>query len=330
MLAGLASRRALVRLAFALALASPLASARPLTTQRSSSQGSSAQGSSSQASSSQATPPRALDVSHDARALQPGEVVTLHVATVAPLRTVDAEAFGRRLPLWPDDQTGTRWTGLIGIDVETAPGPHAVAVRATTATGANLTATHPLEVTAKAFAERRLRVDPRFSDPPASARPRIAREAARLEAIFGAVSRTGAPDVPLAPLVPQPPSSPFGSRSFFNRQPRGRHNGVDFPSPSGTPIHAPGRGRVVLVDDLYFTGNTVVIDHGFGLYTLVAHLDRATAIEGREVARGDVLGVVGATGRATGPHLHWSVRLRGARVDPLALLSPSALPASPK
>ena len=200
-------------------------------------------------------------------------------------------------------------------------------MRVTTADGRTESVMHPLTVEPKAFAERHLRVDPRFSDPPPSVRPRIAREAARLEAIFSAIGRSDAPDVPLAAPVPQPSSSPFGSRSFFNKLPRGRHNGVDFPSPAGADIHAPGSGRVVLVDDLYFTGNTVVIDHGLGLYTLFAHLERTIAKEGLDVQRGDVVGLVGATGRATGPHLHWSVRLQGARVDPLSLLSlPSRVP----
>jgi len=260
-----------------------------------------------------------LDVAHAARALQPGEVVVLLVTSPAPLRALDARAFNRPIPLWPD-ASRTGWRGLVGLDVELAAGPYSVTLAATAADGRTATATHALDVGAKTFAERHLRVDPRYSDPPPSARPRIEREAARLSAIFEAVSRAGTPELALTPPVPEPASSPFGSRSFFNKQPRSRHNGVDFPSPAGTEIHAPAAGRVVLVDDLYFTGNTVVVDHGFGLYSLFAHLQRATTDAGTVVRRGDVLGLVGATGRATGPHLHWSMRLLGARVDPLSLL----------
>jgi Peptidase family M23 len=270
-----------------------------------------------------ATPvPVALDVTHTARALQPGEIVTLRVTSPTPLRSIDLTSKGKTTPLWPTDATGSAWAGLIGIDVESKAGPQRVVIQAVTRTGDGVMAEHTLDVAPKHFAERHLRVDPRFSDPPESARPRIAAEAARLEAIFGALERTAPPDVPFTAPVPQAPNSRFGLRSFFNKQLRGRHNGVDFPSPAGTPVHAPARGRIVLVDDLYFTGNTVVIDHGYGVYTLFAHLERTAATVGAEVTRGDLVGTVGSTGRATGPHLHWSLRLQGTRVDPTSLIAP--------
>lgn len=262
-----------------------------------------------------------LTITHTARALQPGEIVTVRVTSPTPLRSLDAQAMGRAVVFWPADAGGTSWVGLVGIDVELAAGPQRIVVSGVTREGGPVSGEHLIEVAPKQFAERHLRVDPRFSDPPPSARPRIAREAARLEAIFGARDRTQTPDVPFAAPVPQPPNSRFGVRSFFNKQPRGRHTGVDFPSPAGTPIHAPARGRIVLVDDLYFTGNTVVIDHGFGVYTLFAHLERTAATVGAEVGRGDLVGYVGSTGRVTGPHLHWSLRLNGARVDPTSLMS---------
>ncbi len=269
------------------------------------------------------TPPArgiALDVSHTARALQPGEIVTLQVSSPTPLRSLEAEAMGRTRPLWPADTTGATWTGLVGLDVEVAAGPQRLVLSGVTRTGVAVAAEHTIEITAKTFAERHLRVDPRFSDPPPSARPRIAREAAQLEAIFATLTRVSTPDVPFSAPVPQPPNSRFGLRSFFNKQPRGRHNGVDFPSPAGTPVHAPARGRVVLVDALYFTGNTVVLDHGYGAYTLFAHLERTAATVGADVARGDLVGYVGSTGRVTGPHLHWSLRLNGTRVDPTSVM----------
>lgn len=265
-----------------------------------------------------------LEISHTARALQPGEIVTLQVVSTTPRRTVEAIGFGRTAPLWPEGGSTTRWRGLIGLDVEISPGPQSIEVRATAESGGVDTATYTIDVLPKQFAERHLKVDPRFSDPPASVRPRIAREAARLEAIFAAIDRHAIPDVPFTAPVPQPSNSRFGLRSFFNKQPRGRHNGVDFPSPAGTSIRAPARGRVVLVDDLYFTGHTVVIDHGMGVYSLFAHLERTAATDAAMVERGEVVGFVGSTGRATGPHLHWSLRLQRARVDPLSLSAPHA------
>jgi murein DD-endopeptidase MepM/ murein hydrolase activator NlpD len=134
--------------------------------------------------------------------------------------------------------------------------------------------------------------------------------------------------------VPGVPGSNFGSRSIFNGEERAPHAGVDFRGATGTPVRAPAGGRVVLAEDLFFTGQTVVIDHGLGLYSLLAHLSRLDVAPGQAVAQGDTVGLLGATGRVTGPHLHWTVRLNGARVDPLrvvALLAParSGEPAAP-
>lgn len=112
-----------------------------------------------------------------------------------------------------------------------------------------------------------------------------------------------------------------GNRSVFNGEPRAPHAGEDFRGTTGTPVRAPGGGRVVLAEDLFFTGQTVVIDRGLGLYSLLSHLSRIDVTPGQQVTRGNTVGLLGATGRVTGPHLHWTVRLGGARVDPLRVLA---------
>src|SRR5207253_1114123 len=113
----------------------------------------------------------------------------------------------------------------------------------------------------------------------------------------------------------------FGHRRIFNGQPRAPHAGADLRASTGTPIHATNRGRVVLAKNLFFTGNTVIIDHGLGIYTLYAHLSRIDVRVSQMVDEDEVLGLAGATGRVTGPHLHWGARIQGARVDPFSLLS---------
>jgi murein DD-endopeptidase MepM/ murein hydrolase activator NlpD len=120
--------------------------------------------------------------------------------------------------------------------------------------------------------------------------------------------------------VPDPANSAFGKRSVFNGQPRSPHSGADFMSAAGTPVTAPNAGRIVLAGARYFAGDTVVIDHGLGVFSLFAHLSAIDVRVGDTVKGGDVIGRVGATGRVTGPHLHWAVRVNGARVDPLSLL----------
>jgi murein DD-endopeptidase MepM/ murein hydrolase activator NlpD len=121
--------------------------------------------------------------------------------------------------------------------------------------------------------------------------------------------------------VPQPANSAFGTRSVFNGEPRSPHAGTDFLSPAGTRIKAPNAGRVMIARELFFSGNTVVIDHGLGLFSLLAHLSRIDVHEGDLVERGALVGLVGATGRVTGPHLHWAVRAGDARVSALSLLA---------
>jgi murein DD-endopeptidase MepM/ murein hydrolase activator NlpD len=258
-----------------------------------------------------------LAVDVHSRAIRPGEVLAIDVRAPDGVTAVSATVGDRAIAMWRP-KPGT-WRGLAGLDVEQLPGPLAIAVTATLPQGPPLTRTVTLDVHPAVFAERRLNVPPRFVEPPESERPRIEREAARLHAIYDAVSRDQQPGGFVAP-VPHPRSSPFGARSVFNGVPRERHAGLDFASPAGAVIRAPAAGRVVLVGPLYWTGNTVVIDHGEGLYSILAHMTRTLVREGQTVVRGARVGTVGSTGRATGPHLHWSVRLAGTRVDPASLL----------
>ncbi len=268
----------------------------------------------------------ALAVDVRRRAVRPGEILAIDVRAPTAATAVTATLGDRTIPLWT--QSPGAWRGLAGLDVEQPPGSLALTVTASAPPGARLVRTVTLDVQPAAFAERHLRVAPRFVEPPASERPRIARERERLQAIYRTASMDREPGRFVAP-VPHRRSSPFGSRSVFNGVPRDRHAGLDFASPAGTVIRAPAAGRVVLVDALYYTGNTVVIDHGYGLVSIFAHLQRTMVEEGVNVARGARLGTVGATGRATGPHLHWSVRLGNTRVDPAAVLEVLAPAQSP-
>jgi murein DD-endopeptidase MepM/ murein hydrolase activator NlpD len=115
--------------------------------------------------------------------------------------------------------------------------------------------------------------------------------------------------------------STFGLRRILNGIPKSPHNGVDFRGAAGTPIKAMARGEVALADDLYYTGKTVILDHGGGLFSLYAHLETLTVTPGEMVAPGKRIGTIGSTGRSTGPHLHMGTRLGKARIDPLALLA---------
>lgn len=264
----------------------------------------------------------ALDTSIFARAIQPGEVVRLDVTCACEVARATATVLGRSVPLFRMAAPGV-WRGLIGIDVEVKPGTYPISIVVERAGQPPLMATRELSVTAKRFPIRRLRVADRFVNPDPDTIRRIQREAARLEGLFQIVTaRTS--NEPLHAFrtpVAEPPTGSFGARSVFNGQPRSVHGGMDFGSEAGTPIAAPGAGTIVLAEDLYFTGNTVVIDHGFGLYSVLAHLSAFGVRAGDRIQRGAVVGQVGATGRVTGAHLHWGVRLNGARIDPISLIA---------
>lgn len=254
-----------------------------------------------------------------ARAMQPGEVVRLDVTCTCDAAGVTATVFGSEVPLFPVRESVV-WRGLIGIDLDTNSGTYPIRIVVDQIGQPPLTTTRELSVVTKRFLTRRVRVASRFVNPPASAMKRIQDEAQRLQAVFAAVTPRLWHRSFQAPVT-GPTTGNFGTRSVFNGQPRSPHSGVDFRSNAGTPVAAPATGVVTAAESLFFTGNTLVIDHGLGLYSLLAHLSKFAVQAGDRVRRGQIVGFVGATGRVTGPHLHWSVRLNGARVDPLSLIA---------
>jgi murein DD-endopeptidase MepM/ murein hydrolase activator NlpD len=245
-----------------------------------------------------------------ARAIEPGEVVLVTVESVPP---VTVHAFDRDWPAYLDD--GRRWRALVGIDLDTKPGRYDMAVRI-----GDGVVHRTLIVRPHTFPTRRLSVDPNLVHPPPDQQARVEREARETREIWSHPAQARLWSRPFARPVADPANSAFGTRSIYNGEPRPPHAGADFLSPSGRPIEAPNAGRVVLAAPQYFSGNTVIIDHGLGLFSLLAHLSEIDVKAGDTVTRGQMIGKVGATGRVTGPHLHWTVRLNNARVDPLSLL----------
>jgi murein DD-endopeptidase MepM/ murein hydrolase activator NlpD len=253
------------------------------------------------------------EVTVAARSVRPGEVLLVTVTGAASDAPVTVRAFARDWPVYADGQA--RWRALVGVDLDTHPGRYTIEVKAGSGR-----VEHPLDVQRRVFPTRRLTVDPDLVNPPPEARERIEREAREFTAIWKASAAERLWRSGFVLPVPDAANSAFGTRSVYNGEARSPHTGADFLSPSGRPVKAPAAGRVVLADPRYFTGNTVVIDHGMGLFSLLAHLASMDVHPGDTVAAGDVVGTVGATGRVTGPHLHWTVRLGGARVDPLSLV----------
>ena len=182
--------------------------------------------------------------------------------------------------------------------------------------------THTFEIVDKRYTEQRITLkNQEMVTPNPQQLERIRAEGKRQRAIYAQVSK--AIDLSAGFTMPLQgrTTSLFGHRRFFNDQPRSPHSGLDIAAPTGTPITAPAPGTVALVDDLYYNGKTVFLDHGQGLITMYCHLSEQSVTTGQVVEQNQQIGLVGATGRVTGPHLHWSVSLNGYRIDPLTFRS---------
>jgi len=215
-----------------------------------------------------------------------------------------------------------RWFALLGIPLDTLPGELEISVfSGSTATG------KPVAIHAKNYPEQRLTIkDKRKVEPNPDDLARIEREKEITEAVKRRFS-DAAPATDFMLPSSGPLSSRFGLRRIFNGQPRNPHAGLDVAVGSGAPIRAPAAGVVANTGDYFFNGNTVFVDHGQGLVTAYMHMSRIDVRVGQAVKQGEVLGAVGATGRVTGPHLHWAVILNNTPVDPeLFLASPSVMP----
>lgn len=259
-----------------------------------------------------------MTIASSSPSLPPGSVVLLTVKSTTPMTSLTGQAFGRPVRFW---ESGPReWRGFVAAGLDAKPGVYDLDVVGVDAAGTATNGKTPLTVVRKQYETRRLRVGGEFVNPPAGEAERIASEAKRLAALFTQTTPRawrGAFQLP----VPGTATSSFGRLTVLNGESRGRHQGADFRAATGTPVVAPNAGRIVMAEDLYFSGNTVVVDHGLGMFSLLAHLSRIDVTAGRDVARGELLGLSGATGRVTGPHLHWALRLSEFSVDPIAVVA---------
>lgn len=208
---------------------------------------------------------------------------------------------------------GPKWVALVGIPLDAKPGEYALRVGKRSL---------DFSVRDKQYAVQRITIEnKRKVDPTPLDLERIRRDSRIIKAALAAWRAEA--NVPLRFDLPVlgPVSSPFGLRRVFNGEPRAPHSGIDIAVPAGTPIRAPAPGRVAAIGDFFFDGRMVMLDHGQGLVTMYGHMEKILVKKGQRVARGQVIGLVGQTGRATGPHLHWGVSLNNARVDPTLFLS---------
>jgi murein DD-endopeptidase MepM/ murein hydrolase activator NlpD len=246
----------------------------------------------------------------------PGGVVTFRLAGAEkPLvRYDDRPVFVARQP--------EGWLAVVGLPLSTEPGEYHVDVQQPGGEARQIS----FEVVAKQYAVQELKVAPGQVNLSPENEARVKREQEKVHTAMRGFSDATPLTMRMSPPVPGRRSSSFGLRRVFNGESRNPHSGMDIAAPTGTPVHVPLPGRVVDVGSYFFNGNNVLIDHGQGLMTMYCHLSKIRVAQGQELKAGEVLGEVGATGRVTGPHLHWGVILNGASVDPALFLASPPVP----
>jgi murein DD-endopeptidase MepM/ murein hydrolase activator NlpD len=263
-----------------------------------------------------------------------GSLILAQVRSPKSLREVTGKWNERNVYFWEGDSSVAAHRGththaneaLLGVDLEKAPGDYELSVSATTENGEHAECTATLAVRAGKFATESLTVQKQFVEPNEQQAQRAVAEQEKLRQIFDHITPEKLWHGPFRlPLTGGVRGTNFGKRRILNGQPRSPHTGADFPAPTGTPIHATQSGRVVLAEELYFSGSTVIVDHGFGIYSLYGHLSATDVAVGDFAKAGAVIGKVGATGRVTGPHLHWGVTVNKARVNPIQLVSQTVI-----
>src|ERR1700681_321017 len=277
---------------------------------------------------------RGMELRLSAPQASQGSLILAQVRSHKTLREVTGKWNERNVYFWEGGSAGAARRGtneyqrevLLGVDLEKAPGEYEFSVSATTENGEHAECTATLPVRAGKFATESLTVQKQFVEPNEQQAQRAVAEEKKLRRIFDHITPEKLWHGPFRlPLTGGVRGTNFGKRRILNGQPRSPHTGADFPAPAGTPIHATQSGRVVLAEELYFSGNTVIIDHGLGIYSLYGHLSATDVAAGDNVKAGAVIGKVGATGRDTGPHLHWGVTVNKARVNPTKLVAETVI-----
>ena len=246
-----------------------------------------------------------------------GEVAEINLSAPGVI-AAEGRLGSEKIYFYPDDRGVL--TALAGADLEAKPGAAQILVNGTTRSGAPWATQIPLKIKSKVFKSESFSVAQEFDQLSPEVLERVRREQEQFARVFAVSAPLRLWARPFVGPLPKEITSPFGYRRVINGAPRAPHTGVDLKAAMETPVLAANHGRVVLLGDFFYSGKSLVLDHGGGLFTVYFHLSEFKADEAMEVKKGDVIALSGMTGRVTGPHLHWGARMNGARIDPFQLI----------
>ena len=252
------------------------------------------------------------------RVVKQGEVYSIRALGPTSLKSIYVEFQGVRFPMAFGGQKGA-YEGLIGIDMNTRPATYPTKIVGTDEGGGVYLSPFSLKVEKVDFGVQKLSLPSSMVDLDTKTLERVDQEARQLKALFQVFRDERLWRGAFIRPVEGKLSGAFGLSRIINGKHRGQHTGIDLQAEEGTPVLACNGGMIVLVDQLFFSGKSVILDHGWGLFSMYFHLSETQVKEGDRVHQGAMLGRVGSTGRSTEPHLHWGIRMNGARVNPLSL-----------
>lgn len=252
--------------------------------------------------------------------IKQGDIISLTLKTNPEAYKLSGSMFDKPVNFYKDSNKNV-YTALIGVDMDAEPDLYSLTISAENEHGEKVKKIVNINVKSAGFSIQRLTLPKEKVELDEATLSRVKLEDEKLGKIWDIFTDARLWNGDFILPVKGELSNDFGLRRIINGEPKKPHSGADIDAPYGAPVYAPNDGRVVFVDELFFSGNSVFIDHGMGLFSMYFHLSEALVKEGDTVKKGQIIAKVGSSGRATGPHLHWGIRLNGARVNPASLLS---------
>lgn len=261
-----------------------------------------------------------VKVSFSSQGLKQGEVLLVNVKTNTGIRMISGTMFNKPVHFYRNSK-GNKYNALVGIDMDTKPDRYKLTLLIEDKKGGKTRKKYRVRVKPANFGTQELTLPPDKVTLDEETLKKVEIEKEKIGKVWDIFTEDHLWNGNFIPPVAGEMSDDFGLRRIINGEQKSPHTGVDVDATEGAPVQASNNGRIVFTEDQFFSGKTLVIDHGLGLFTMYFHLSEILVTESKIVQKGELIAKVGKTGRATGPHLHWGVRLNGARVNPASLLN---------